>query len=456
MDNLPATIAARLEALRSTAFARYARGLVLRISLGGWFELYDLFMTAYISLGLVREGLFSITGAGIAAFASFVGAGFAGMFVGTLLFGWLSDRYGRRTTFTWSLAFYSIMTLLMALGPSALWIDIFRALAGIGIGVQIITIDAYVSEIAPAAQRGRLIAFSQFISYTSVPVVALLAALLVPREFDGFAGWRIVAMLGALGAIFVWPIRAGLPESPRWLAAHERGDEAERVVAQFERNAESRGEAAQSPAPVVLSVRHSWLDLSRPPYVRRTIMLVVFNFCQTIGFYGFASWVPLLLYKEGVAYVQDLQYVLIIALANPFGPILGMYGADRWQRKWQIVMLAGAIAVFGLLFAQARAPVAIVLLGVLITLANNWFSAAFHAYQAELFPTAIRAIGVGFVYGWSRFSAIFASYWIATVLARYGVPAVFALIACAFVIAAAAIASLGETTNRETLETLAP
>src|SRR5437899_21766 len=126
---------------------RSSLALVARISAGGWFEAYDLFMASYIALGLYREGLFSPTGSGASAFATFVAAGFAGMFVGTLIFGWVSDRFGRRATFTWSLVFYSAMTLGMALAPSALAIDAWRLLAGIGIGVQIITIDAYVSEI---------------------------------------------------------------------------------------------------------------------------------------------------------------------------------------------------------------------------------------------------------------------------------------------------------------------
>lgn len=463
-----ATIAARLESLRSSKLDGYIRSLVLRISLGGWFELYDLFMTAYIALGMVKEKLFTITGTGVGAFASFVGAGFAGMFVGTLLFGWLSDRFGRRSIFASSLLFYSMATLAMALMPSALLIDVFRFVAGIGIGVQIITIDAYVSEITPAANRGKFIAFSQFVSYTSVPIVALLAVLFVPHQFGPLAGWRIVAIIGALGAIAVWPIRAGLPESPRWLESHGRREEADRILRYFEERAgvrpavapygELRSHATSSRATGSHATESggSWLEIWRPPYCTRTIMLVIFNFFQTIGFYGFASWVPLLLYQNGVTYVRDLQYVLIIALANPFGPVIAILAADKFQRKWQIVVLAAAIAAFGLLFARARAASAIVVLGILITLANNWFSAAFHAYQAELFPTRIRTLAVGFVYSWSRFSAIFASIWISLILGRYGVTGVFTLIAIAMSIVAIVVAAMGQKTNRLQLEVLAP
>ena len=447
-----ATVGERLESGRSSELDRRVRGLVTRISLGGWFEMYDLFMAAYVSLGLVREGLFTSMGTGIAAFAAFVGSGFAGMFAGTLIFSWVSDRFGRRAAFTWSLLFYSLATLFMAVMPNALLIDVCRFLAGIGIGVQIITIDAYVSEITRAEARGRLIAYSQFISYTAVPAVALLSLLFVPHVYAGLAGWRIVTLIGALGAIFVWPIRAGLPESPRWLESRGRSEDAERALREFAFGRPGFRSASYSAVRPAAELPH----VSGVVYLKRTIALVVFNFFQTIGFYGFASWVPILLVQNGVSFVHDLQYVLVIAFANPFGPLVAIAAAERFERKWQIVGLAAAIALLGLAFAASRTATAIIGFGILITLANNWFSCAFHAYQAELYPTRVRARAVGFVYSWSRFSSIFVGYWIALVLGRYGVPGVFVLIAVAMTLAAAVIAIYGPKTNSVSVEVLAP
>ncbi|HEV2038208.1 MAG TPA: MFS transporter, partial [Candidatus Eremiobacteraceae bacterium] len=217
------TVAQRLESLPASGGLRR---LVARISAGGWFEFYDLFMLAYIALGLIGSGLYSALGTGLASLAGFAGSGFAGMFVGTLLFGWVSDRYGRKTTFTWSLVFYSIMTAAMALARSAPAIDGLRFVACIGIGVQIVTIDAYIAEIAPKDVRGSLIALSQAICYTAVPVVAFIASLLVPHSIAGVDGWRWVALIGALGALLAWPIQARLPESPRWLQSRGRTSEA--------------------------------------------------------------------------------------------------------------------------------------------------------------------------------------------------------------------------------------
>ena len=126
-------------------------------------------------------------------------------------------------------------------------------------------------------------------------------------------------------------------------------------------------------------------------------MLMVFNAAQTIGYYGFASWVPTLLIARGITTTTSLAYSFAIALAAPVGPLIVSRFADRLDRRWQIALSAAAIALVGLAFAQASG-VALILLGVLLTCSNNWMSVAFHAYQAELFPTDIRAQAVGFVY----------------------------------------------------------
>jgi putative MFS transporter len=446
----PAAIAARLEALGETPGLRR---LVARVSAGGWFEFYDLFMTGYIALGLVHHGLFDATGNGLTSIAAFTAAGFGGMFAGTLAFGWIADRAGRRSTFAWSLVAYSACTAAMALarGPAA--IDVWRCLAGIGIGVQIVTIDAYISEIAPKEVRGRMIALSQAITYTAVPVVAFLSYALVPRAPGGVEGWRWVALAGALGAFLAWPLRAGLPESPRWLAARGRLAQAEEACAAIERAARAHGRVlTHEKSPAIPDAA----DPGPRGYAGRAVVLSAFNLVQTVGFYGFAAWVPLLLYKSGVTFVHSLAYTSWIALVTPVGPLVAMRVADVAERKWQIAGLALASAVFGLGLARAAHAGSIVACGALITIANTWFSCAFHAYQAELFPTHARSGWVGLVYSWSRLSSALTGYWLAFVVRTFSTRAAFDSIALAMLVAAALIAAWGARTNRRALETLAP
>lgn len=183
-------------------------------------------------------------------------------------------------------------------------------------------------------------------------------------------------------------------------------------------------------------------------------MMTIFNVFQTVGFYGFANWVPTLLIKQGITVTTSLMYSSVIALAAPIGPLIGLAIADRFERKTVIVAMAGAAMIAGLLFSHASAAWLLVALGVCLTLANNIMSYSFHAYQAELFPTAIRARAVGFVYSWSRFSAIFTSFAIAAVLKGFGTPGVFVFIAGAMAIVMASIGLMGPRTKGVALEAI--
>lgn len=452
-----AAISARLDRLPST---RYIWRLVILLSLGGCFEFYDLFFTAYIGPGLVRSGFFSSASVrffGFNGLAGFVASTFAGLFVGTLLFGFVADKFGRRSIFTGSLLWYAAATILMAFQNTSAGILFWRMMAGIGIGVEFVTIDTYIAELVPREMRGRAFAVSHAIEFTVVPVAAFISWLLVPRDFFGLAGWRWVVLIGSVGAAFVWMIRRRIPESPRWLLSHGRIEEAERVASSMEAEV-SRELGAPLPSPMQrpdrAEARGGFGQIFRAPYAGRTLMLTVFNFFQTIGYYGFASWVPTLMIANGVGITSSLEYSFIIAIAAPAGPLLGWQFADTFERKWQIVWSALCIAVFGLLFARERAPLWIIACGVLLTCANNWMSFAFHTYQTELFPTRVRAQAVGFVYSWSRLSAILASFMIGFFLHRFGVPGVFALIAASMLVVILAIGIFGPRTRGLALEAI--
>ncbi len=458
-----AELAARLDRLPATRSLWTTVGL---LSLGALFEYYDLFYTAYVAPGMAKSGLFTpqslgpfdaLAGIGVTGFGTFVFATFAGLWVGTTAFGGVADRYGRRVVFTWSLVWYSLATLLLAFQTSGFGVDLARFVAGIGLGVELVTVDTYIAEIVPAAIRGRAYALNQVVTFLAVPIVALLAWKLVPLAPLGVDGWRWVVLVGTVGAVFVWIIRRGVPESPRWLARQGRLDAAERVVRAFERAAEHDLGRSLPPAPPVAIApepdgRASFAEIWSPPYRTRTVMMSVFQFCQTIGFYGFAAWVPTLLIAKGIDVTRSLQYSFTIAVVNPFGPLLGMLVADRIERKWQICAAAIAAACFGLLFGQAGGFWPVILLGVLVTLANNWMSFAFHGYQAELFPTRVRARAVGFTYSWSRLSGAFAGLVISALLARAGVGAVFVFIAGAMAIVVLAIGIFGPRTQGRPLE----
>jgi putative MFS transporter len=152
--------------------------------------------------------------------------------------------------------------------------------------------------------------------------------------------------------------------------------------------------------------------------------------------------------------VNSLEYTFLIAIAAPLGPLLAYRLADRFERKWQIVAAALAVGVSGVLFGQMTIAPLLIVLGILLTMANNILSFAFHAYQAELYPTRIRALAIGFVYSWSRLSGVFSAFAIAFFLDRFGVPGVFTFIAGSMAMVALSIALLGPRTSRLALETI--
>lgn len=449
-------ISARMDRLPAT---RAVWKLILLLSLGFFFELYDLLFTGYIAPGLVKSGILTSTTKGLfgtSGVASFIAALFCGLFVGTAACGFLADRFGRRAIFTYSLLWYVAANAVMAFQDTAFGVNMWRFVSGIGIGVELITIGTYMSELAPKHLRGRAFAVCQAIGFSAVPVVAYLSYLLVPIAPFGLDGWRWVVLLGGASALFVWYFRRNLPESPRWLASKGRVEEADAVLKKLEETVASQSsQPLPQPGPSEpVAKRANFVDMWKPPYRQRTLMLIIFHIFQTVGFYGFANWVPTLLVKQGITVTSSLLYTTVIGLAAPMGPLLGYWIADRFERKHVIVAMASVNIAAGLLFSQAGSAVQIVILGVFLTLAGNIISFTYHTYQQELYPTTIRARAVGFVYSWSRLSAVFSSFVIAFILKDFGVHGVFVFIASAMFVVILAIGLMGPKTLGKSLESI--
>jgi putative MFS transporter len=450
-------ISARIDRLPAT---RTIWIMLVLLGFGMFFELYDLLFSAYVAPSLVKSGVLTVSTVGLfgaTGVASFIAALFTGLFVGTILCGFLADLYGRRAIFTWSLLWYSVANVMVALQTDAFGLNVWRFVSGVGLGLEMVTIGAYVSELAPKGLRGRAFAVNQAIGFACVPIISFLAYVLVPTAPLGIEGWRWVVLIGALGAPIVVILRRGLPESPRWLAKHGRLAEADVVLRRIEARVESEyGRPLPPPgADEPVAPARSFMDLWVPGVRGRVILMSVFNLFQTIGFYGFSNWVPSLLVKQGITVSTSLGYTTIIALAAPVGPLIGFALGDRFERKWIIVAAAFVILLAGLAFGQARGAALIIAMGVMLTLANNIMSYSFHAYQQELFPTGIRARAAGFVYSWSRLSVIFSSFVIAFVLDAFGAPGVFVFIAAAMAIVMAVIGIFGPRTTNLALEKIA-
>ncbi|MGA2722939.1 MAG: MFS transporter [Bryobacteraceae bacterium] len=458
-DGLP-EIGARLDRLASS---RVVWRLMILLAFGGFFDAYMISSGGNIAPGLFRSHILTATTAGffsLKGYAGFTAATFLGLLVASSGFAIIADRFGRRTVFTIGLLWFSACGVMMGFQNTANGIIFWRFMLAVGTGLEVITIDAYLSELVPKRSRGRAFAINNAIHSTGQPLAALAAFSLVPYHLLGVDGWRWVVMLGAAGAVAVWPLRMFIPESPRWLAAHGKLAAADRIVTDLETRVEREiGHPLPAPEPVIHRPPHKvgrYSQIFGPEYLPRTVMLSLFHLLQAFGLYGFIAWMPTFLIKQGISITSSLGYTFGMALVAPFGGLVCLSFADKFERKWQIVGAALAIAAAGLVFAASRNPLIIVPAGGFELLSAAVLSFNFHAYQSELFPTRIRVQAIGFVYSWSRVSAAFSAFVVAWVLGNYGAPAVFLLFTASMLLVALAIATLGPLTKQRSLETLSP
>jgi MFS transporter, putative metabolite:H+ symporter len=435
--------------------------MAILLTFGGFFDGYAIGLIGALGPGLFKAGIFTPTTVsffGFTGFASFVAVLFAGFFIASLFVSYIADHFGRRAIFAYSLLWFGIANFIMGMQDTANGVNFWRFVSALGVGLELVTIDAYLSELVPKKTRGAAFAFLQAMSAIAFLVSYFLSWQLIPQAPFGYDGWRWVTWVGSIAAVVIWWIRLGLPESPRWLAQQGRMQEAESVMANIEaRVSADYGRPLPPPEPPHYQDprRGSIWEIFSPRYLQRTIMLMLFNFFQTVGFYGFVAWTPTLLIAKGIHVTQSLKYSTIINVAAVIFPLLIMLFADRLERKWHCCLSCLCIAVFGIWFANVASSWELIALGACLAMAAQWLSYSLHNYQAELYPTRIRARGVGFVYSWSRLSGILTPFFIAFFLRDFGPTGVFLFVAACMGVVILSVAALGPRTRRLEVEAIA-
>jgi putative MFS transporter len=424
--------------------------ITLVIGLGLFFDIFDVFLAG--TLGTVLTKSFGLSQATL---PFVLGSSFLGMFFGAIFMGVVADRIGRRPAFLVNLGIYSLFTLAGSFSPNAIVLIATRFFAGVGIGAQMPLSDAYLSELLPARVRGKLISLAYTIGFCGIPAIGLSARVLVPLKFFGFEGWRWLFVAGSLGGIVIWGLQRYLVESPRWLEAAGRAEEARRATAFLLEEPVSSVQSNSSlekrePAP-----RPSYGALFAAGNRRRTLMLYVFQIFQTIGYYGFGTMVPLVLASKGFSVLTSLTYTTIAFLGYPVGSALSILVVERIDRRAIIMISALAMAGFGLALGFAASPFLISAYGILYTLVSNIFSNAYHVLQGEIFPTAIRGRAAGSAYSLSRLSSAAMPFVLLPVLSEHGAAAMFAIVAAAMVIVIADIGLFAPQTTGRKLESIA-
>jgi len=345
--------------------------------------------------------------------------GLLGMLLGAAFGGRLADRFGRRAVVGFSLFLAGVGSLLTALAPGLSWVFLFRFLTGLGLGAELPVAASLMGEFSPRAHRGRMVVLLEAFWALGWLMAALLGYLLVPS-----LGWRAAFLAGALPALYAAYLRLSLPESPRWLLAQGRREEAEALVAAWERAFPA---PLPEPVPSPLPEPLPYVALFRPPLLRRTLFLALAWFALNAGYYGAFIWLPSLLVAQGYGLVRSLEYVLLITLAQIPGYLTAAFLVERWGRRPVLVGFLALSALFAYLLSRADGPGQVLLFGSLLSFFNLGAWGAIYAYTPELFPTSLRGSGAGLAAAVGRIGGILAPYATGALLPALGPSGVLAL-----------------------------
>jgi putative MFS transporter len=375
---------------------------------------------------------------------------FIGGAIGAPLLGWLADRKGRRLALAIALLVLTITSLLAATSTSIEWLTFYRTLSGIAMGSYPVLMAAYLSDVLPPKRRGTLILMAAAIGFLGAPAVIFLARWLTPLQPLGFEAWRWVLSLGAIGSAVVGCLFFLLPESPRWLAAAGRHNEADAECRRFEQSAGATiggaGIHETSPAPSApkqdMGSEHFWSSAGRDMRWRAVLFCGLELLCPwaTIGFPLLAGAV---LIQQGFRVNESLLYVGVAMFGPTAGVLIAALLADRIER-WKALALCGvAMALTGLAFAASDAPFLLMAAGLVFQMLGAIYIVGISVYTAEAFPTRIRAVVSSTAWAINRVVSALVPLGLLPLLKSAGALTMFSVIAIALVTSAALVSLFG-------------
>ncbi|WP_051897983.1 MFS transporter [Sciscionella sediminilitoris] len=446
-----AQVAARLDRLPPT---RVQRGILVK---GGLSTTFDGMDNGIVSFLLpVAAGVFALSGfeQGLLGSSALIGA-----FAGALLVGVLGDRMGRRTLLIATMAIYSAAMLAGALSPNAVFLLVTRILAGVAIGINANIVMPYLVEFAPVRTRGKFVgSLAGFFGFGFV-LAALIGFFVIPA-FSG--GWRVAQLIVGVPIVLAVLWRRNLPESPRYLVARGRVDEAMAELERLEdRVRKANGGALPEPEPSTVdgaaqlqrpSLLRQLGALFRPPLLRQSVLICVLWFCFSFAYYGFLVFLPTLLVHKGLSISESFGYSILVEVAQVIGYYPAAVLSERIDRKWTIVAFLGAAALSALGLALATSNAAVLVFSIAMALFLNGGYAPLYTYTPEVYPTAIRATGVGASAVLSRTGAAIAPVLLGASYASLTFFGVFVLLCCVIAVAVVAVTVLGISTRNRSLE----
>lgn len=381
-------------------------------------------------------------------------AGMLGMILGAALSGMAADKWGRRTVVMWTLVIYGIASGLSGFAVNYPMLLVLRFCTGFGLGGELPAASTLISELSPKKIRGRNVVILESFWAWGWILAALVAYLLIPVY-----GWRTAFWVGAVPALFAAYLRKAIPESPRYLEAKGKGEEADRLVQAMEKETNlgkytgsGRSEGSVKDVVTRLSLGELW----SAKYIRSTFVLWVIWIGINFGYYGFVLWTPSLLVAQGFALIKSFQFVLIMSFAQLPGYFSAAYLVEKIGRKWVLTIYFAGTAVAAWLFGHAGSESQVLLFGCLLYFFSLGAWGCVYAYTPEVYPTVARGSGTGWAAAFGRIGAFVAPMIVPVIYKAYGEATgfsyIFALLTAVFAVVALVVALFGKETMGKSLE----
>ena len=418
------------------------------VGAGMFFDGYDLYVAGGVLASAIQTKFSTLP-----QNLQFLSLTFVGMTLGSLITGFVGDRFGRRFTYQINLLIFGLASLAAAFAQDMGQLIVCRFVQGLGLGAEIVVGYSTLTEFVPPKTRGRWLAFMAFLVVAGFPVTALLGYLIIPSF-----GWRPMFVIAGIGSLIVWYLRKNLPESPRWLESQGRNAEAEALMQSIEKEAAGAGALppAVVPAPVPQLGAAAML---RPPILQRMIVgswvLITIN---TLIF-GFVIFLPQFFLRQGLTIANSLGYTLVLSIASLLGCAVGAYAADFIGRRLSIIGASIVTIVFGYIYARFNAasdPATVLGVGfVLIVAIYVQTALLFGVYTPELFPTEIRLRANGICNTLGRAATVVSPFIVGALMVHYKLPGVIWLMIGLLVVQIVVVWALGVEPRNRALEEVA-
>ena len=352
----------------------------------------------------------------------FLSSVYIGAIIGAPLLGWTADHFGRRIVMSLTLLVLALSSAGGAISSDLLTMIFARFFSGVALGAYPALMAAYLTDVLPARNRGALNMIAVAGGYIGAPATTFLTRALQPIDPFGIEGWRVVLGIGALGSIAAAALFTLLPESPRWLEAKGRVEQAKAGLLVFAPKAATAQAIAAAPA-----FRATSGVLNAKEYRRRLTLILLLSFLTPWATTTFHSLSGTILIHKGVNVQDSLLYTGV----GNFGPIVGLVLAgllvSAVPRKWSLAGSASLLIIFGLAFAVASTPIQMMTSAMAFSLTSSILTPILVLYSAELFPTHQRAISASWAWSSSRVASALVPLVMLPLLKQTGAVPVFVI-----------------------------